>query len=293
VPKIESFTLGTGVSNRLHDIVQRPYRFGRRGAPEGVFGSYFTGVLPSIRISVILHVAVLFTFLDGVGFQEETNSPAVQGSVGLPNGGRLLCLKLCSASHGMECASGLQHLDHCCSGGAVKLSDSLFHSIRHLAELFYFCSHCRHERPPRIVANAEPQADGNACARAGADDGLPDGSISGSSSGGCPKCRANYCGSNAYGVSGSWKFRRWTRSSFVARTRFGKMSPNVCSITAAGGARDVMNRMAVGRTSSCEGAKFLPRTSPNTGVGHAARASGWLGPTCVVPKPTSEARAHK
>jgi hypothetical protein len=70
-----------------------------------------------------------------------------------------------------------------------------------------------------------------------------------SSSGGCPKCRAKYCGSNAYGVSGSSKFRRRTQSGFVARTRFGKMSPNACSITVAGSGRGVTSRMAVGRTS--------------------------------------------
>jgi hypothetical protein len=105
VPKIESFTLGAAVSDRLHDIVQRSYRFGRHGAPEGVFGCYFAGSLPCIRISAILHMAVLFALLDGMGFQEETDSPAVQGSVGLPDEGRLSWLKLCSASHGVECAS--------------------------------------------------------------------------------------------------------------------------------------------------------------------------------------------
>jgi hypothetical protein len=58
---------------------------------------------------------------------------------------------------------------------------------------------------------------------------------------------------------------------------------SVCSMTTAGSARGIMNRMAVGRTSSCEGGKvFLPRSSLKFRFGHAARASGWLGPTCVV-----------
>jgi hypothetical protein len=39
------------------------------------------------------------------------------------------------------------------------------------------------------------------------------------------------------------------RKAVVARTRFGKMSPNVCSITVAGSGRGVTSRMAVGRTS--------------------------------------------
>jgi len=61
----------------LHYVVERPYRFGRLGAPEGVFGCYFTGALPGIRIGAILHVAVLFTFLDGVGLQKEADNPAM------------------------------------------------------------------------------------------------------------------------------------------------------------------------------------------------------------------------
>jgi hypothetical protein len=68
-----------------------------------------------------------------------------------------------------------------------------------------------------------------------------------SSGGGCPKCRAKYRGSNAYGVSGSSKFGRRTRSGFVARTRFGKKSPNVCSIVAASNAQVVLNKMAAGQ----------------------------------------------
>jgi hypothetical protein len=75
VPKIESFTLGAGISDRLHDIVECPNRLGRREASEGVFGCYFAGSLPGIRIGAILHVAVLFTFLDGVGFQQEADRP--------------------------------------------------------------------------------------------------------------------------------------------------------------------------------------------------------------------------
>jgi len=35
----------------------------------------FLGSLPCIRIGAILHVAVLFTLLDGVGFQQEADRP--------------------------------------------------------------------------------------------------------------------------------------------------------------------------------------------------------------------------
>ena len=73
MPKIESFTLGAGVSDRLHDIVERLHRFGRRGAPERVPRCYFAGALPGVRISAILHVAVLFALLDGVGLQQEAD----------------------------------------------------------------------------------------------------------------------------------------------------------------------------------------------------------------------------
>jgi len=75
VPKIESFTLGAGISDRLHDIVERSHGFARRRASERVFGRYFAGSLPCIRIGAILHVAVLLTLLDGVGFQQEADRP--------------------------------------------------------------------------------------------------------------------------------------------------------------------------------------------------------------------------
>src|SRR6266849_3902355 len=52
--------------------------------------------------------------------------------------------------------------------------------------------------------------------------------------------------SNAYGVCAWSRFGKRTRSGFAARTRFGKTSGNVCSITAASNTQGVMNRMAVG-----------------------------------------------
>ena len=72
VSKIESSTLGAGISDGLHDIIKRPHCLGRGGAPEGVLGCYFTGPFPCVRISSIQHMPVLFTFLDGVGYRRST-----------------------------------------------------------------------------------------------------------------------------------------------------------------------------------------------------------------------------
>src|SRR3979409_517161 len=72
VPKIESSTLGAGISDGLHEIIKHPSCLVRAGAPEGGVRCYFTGPFPCVRISSIQHMPVLFTFLDGVGYRRST-----------------------------------------------------------------------------------------------------------------------------------------------------------------------------------------------------------------------------
>src|SRR3984893_2700154 len=81
VPTNESFTVGAGVSDRCHDILDRAHCFGCRGAPELMLRGDLAGTSPCVRIGTVPHVAVVFAFLNRAGFEQDAQRPSLQGPV--------------------------------------------------------------------------------------------------------------------------------------------------------------------------------------------------------------------